>query len=459
MPADEKPNIIEGRFWLPGEENRRFYGRVEHDLDRGVRLHLVGSNLIELSPDGPVRPSPVDVIYGEALGGVPLTLQGVYPARWRISGLGGSGDDDVVDGFADRLLRGAHVPVEEEPQAAMARSSLKGLREFLIGGTVDGGPLAVPADDLAAEVLNVSLRDGTSLLLIAERRPILGPIDQSSEVVAAAQWTFDPPLPLSEVEERWMGPLQDLVLFATRSQSYVTGLGIDYDPSELHSSLSILGRANPRPREVPDVYALALNLRNVPDPGEVIRSWFELRDRVGPVWGLFFSALDRPESLLEDRLLGLLAFAEGCDRGLRDTAPLTDEEEKAAKEAVREALIDKRVRGIYSGAINHANSWTLRERLDHQIATAMESLGEFWDLDAELFSGQLSDTRNWLVHWGKRGANVVTDRQGMVDLVRSLIVVLYVNILRQLGLDAEAAADVIASGWRLEQLPLVERRG
>ncbi|MEX0972641.1 MAG: hypothetical protein WDZ46_05230 [Solirubrobacterales bacterium] len=109
------------------------------------------------------------------------------------------------------------------------------------------------------------------------------------------------------------------------------------------------------------------------------------------MWGLFFSALDRPESLLEDRLLGLLAFAEGCDRALRATAPLTDEEEKAARKAVREALTDKRVRSIYSGAINHANSWTLRERLDHQIATAMESLGEFWDLDAELFSGQLSD--------------------------------------------------------------------
>jgi hypothetical protein len=46
----------------------------------------------------------------------------------------------------------------------------------------------------------------------------------------------------------------------------------------------------------------------------------------------------------------------------------------------------------------------------------------------------------------------------MVDLVRSLIVVLYVNMLRQLGLDAEAAGDVIASGWRLEELPLVEPR-
>ncbi len=450
----EESNVIEGHFWLPGEEGRRFYGRLEHDLDRGVRLHFVGSNLIELSPEGRVQPGRVDVVYGEALGGAQLTLQGVYPAKWRLSGLLRSGDD-VVDGYADRLLRGGHVPVAEEPQVAMARSSLKGLREFLIGGTVDGGPLAVPEDDLAAEVLNVSLRCGTSLLLIAERRPRLGPVDQASEVLAAAQWSFDPPVSLSEVEERWIGPLQDLILFATRSQSYVTGLGIHSDPSEPRSSLSIIGRANPRPREVPDVYALALNLRDVPDPEVVIRSWFDLRDRVGPVWGLFFAALDRSESLLEDRLLGLLAFAEGFDRALRETTPLTNEEERAARKAIRRALTDMRVRTIYRGAINHANTWTLRERLDYLIARAMESLGEWWEIDVELLTSQLSDTRNWLVHWGKKGTNVVTAGHGMVDLVRSLIVVLYVNILRELGLDGEAAAKVIASGWRLEDLPPV----
>jgi hypothetical protein len=61
--------------------------------------------------------------------------------------------------------------------------------------------------------------------------------------------------------------------------------------------------------------------------------------------------------------------------------------------------------------------------------------------------------RNWLVHWGKGGARVVDDAAGMVELVRGLIVVLYVNLPLDLGLGADAAADVIGSGWRLEGRP------
>jgi hypothetical protein len=201
------------------------------------------------------------------------------------------------------------------------------------------------------------------------------------------------------------------------------------------------------------MYALALNLGDQDEPASIVESWFELRDRVGPVWGLFFAALDRPESLLEDRLLGLLSFAEGYDRALRSNQPLSEEQEKAAKAAIRKALTDKRVRAVYSGAVNHANSQTLRERLNFLITRATSVLGDWWDLDEDGLRDELYDTRNWLVHWGERGPRVIEDAQGIVDLVRRLIVVLYVNLLLDLGLDDEAAGDVIASGWRLEGLP------
>jgi hypothetical protein len=41
----------------------------------------------------------------------------------------------------------------------------------------------------------------------------------------------------------------------------------------------------------------------------------------------------------------------------------------------------------------------------------------------------------------------------MVDLVRRLVIVMYVNLLLDLGLDQDATAKVIGSGWRLEGLP------
>lgn len=123
MSAD--PEVIEGHFWRPGEEEHRFYGRLEFDLEHGVRAHFVDTNLTEHSPDGPARPGLVEVLHREGLGGMPLTLQGFYAPKWRLTGIRGSGDD-VIDGPVTRLLRGPHIAIGEEPRAAIAGSSLKG---------------------------------------------------------------------------------------------------------------------------------------------------------------------------------------------------------------------------------------------------------------------------------------------------------------------------------------------
>jgi hypothetical protein len=447
--VSEKPRIMEGHFWRP-DEGSRFYGRLEHDLERGVIAHFVDTDLIERSSDGPEAPAVVDTLWGEALGGMPLTIQDFRLTSWRLAGMRESGDD-VIDGTVTRLLRGVHLPAGEEPPAAITVASLKGLREFLLGGIVDGGPLPIPGEDLRGEVLNIALAEGVDLQLVVHRNPAVAGIDRHSEVVASAQWNLDPPLPLGELEERWIRPLCDLILFATRSQSYLASLNVNPDP-EGQGAIKVFQAADPRPRETPKVYALALNLADHEDPAELVRSWFELRRKTGPVWGLFFSALDRSESLLEDRLLGLLAFAEGYDRAMRTEAPLSKAEEKAAKAAIKKALPDKRVRAVYRAAVNHANTKTLRERLAFLIERATSVLYA-WDLDASLLCNQLYETRNWMIHWGERGVHVVDAAGEMVLLVRRLIVVLYINLLLDLGLDDEAAARVIGSGWRLEGLP------
>jgi hypothetical protein len=263
--VSESSEVIEGHFWRPGAHEHRFYGRLEYDLEHGVRAHFVDTNLIERSPEGLVPPGAIDVLHGKALGGVPLTVQGFYPAKWRLAGMRSSGDD-VIDGLVTRLLRGVQIPAGGELRAATATTSLKGLREFLIGGLVDGGPLPIPGEDLASEVLNVELCDGVSLLLSVARYPTLGGVDRHSEVVASAQWSLDPPLPLSELEDRWIRPLQNLILFATRAQSYLVSLSIQSDTDDYRSSIGVLQRPYPQPREVPDVYALALNLDDSEDP-------------------------------------------------------------------------------------------------------------------------------------------------------------------------------------------------
>jgi hypothetical protein len=449
--SSDSPVVIEGRFWLPTDRHRS-YGRIDYDAEHGIRLHLVDTNLTQWDDgSGPRGPGPVEVLLGESLGGQPLTVLGFYTTKWTYHGLG-PGGGDVLDGFAQRVLRGIHARSDNDLAAPSVTCSLYGLREFLVGGEVDGGPLPRPTDPHRAEMLSVDIAEGITLLLSAARQEHFNLEQESSEVRANAQWNLDPPLPLPRLERDYIRPLQDLILFATRRQSYVTGLTAHFKTGQ-PLMVEVLQQPYPPPRDAASVYALTLNLRDHHDPPALLAAWFTLRRKVGPVWEQFFAVLDRPESLLEDRLLGLMAFAEGYHRALHDQPPLSADDDKSAKKAVKSALKDKRVRGIYTVALGHANSQTLRERLDYLSARALGVLGDWWDLDAELFCAELSDTRNWLIHWGKRGKHVVEESQGMVDLVRRLIVVMYVNVLLDLGLDGEATAKVIGSGWRLEGLP------
>jgi hypothetical protein len=451
MRTDDSSETIEGRFWLP-DDRHRSYGRIDYDPVEGVRVHLVDTNLGRRTENGRLEgPGYVDVVHGETLGGTPLTLLGVYPTRSTRYGFGPSGGD-IVDAFASALIKGAHLMQIEDVSAQHYGLTMFGLKEFLTGGTVELGPLRPGTeDDDSSDRLKVPLPDGVELLLVASRRRSFSFDRQASELEASAGFTFDSPRSLPEVDRDYIQALQDLVLFATRRHCHVTSLSANGDHP--YDSVRVIRRPYPRPREAADVYALALNLSEHGDPAKIVADWYSLRQRIGPVWNVFFAALDRPESLLEDRFLGLLSFAEGYHRAIHDRPPLTRAQERAANKAIKQAIEDDTVRRVYKQALAHANSETQRERLDFLIGRAMDVLEDLWYLDRELFASQLIHTRNWLVHWGSRGKQTVEANAGMVELVRSMIVILYVNLLLDLGFDGDAAARVVGSGWRLEELP------
>jgi ApeA N-terminal domain 1 len=132
-------------------------------------------------------------------------------------------------------------------------------------------------------------------------------------------------------------------------------------------------------------------------------------------WGILV-ILDT--GLLEDRFLGLVAFAEGYHRALHDEPPLTLTAEKQGKKLVSEALKEHpEVRRVFTEALGHANSQPLRKRLEFFATQATTTLG--WELARDSFCSQVIHTRNWMVHWGDRGQHVV-EETGPPPLPRTL---------------------------------------
>jgi hypothetical protein len=153
--SPDLPMVIEGHFWRP-DDDHRFYGRIDFDHEKGLRLHLFDAHLTQWDDGGPRGPGAIDLLHGEELGGRPLTLLRVFPTNWSYHGYG-RGGGDVIDAFAETLLRCHHVHDDQELTGPLVTASLKGLREFLVGGMVDGGPLSVPEENMAATTLPVDL--------------------------------------------------------------------------------------------------------------------------------------------------------------------------------------------------------------------------------------------------------------------------------------------------------------
>jgi hypothetical protein len=431
----------EGWFWMPGDE-RRAYGRLECDLTDGPRLRLVGEGFVDYDTAPPKPILNVTAIHGETIGGVQLSVLDFWTATWSTPLELPQGA--VVEGPARSVLIGEHVASAADVTANYYVCRLYGLLEFAVGTIQERGPLDVPgADDEHSTPLNVALGDGVNLMLTAERRRGGRSVDFRSQVHVSAQFNMWPARSLPELERDYVQPLQDLVLFATRRQSYLTALSA---LPESGRAVEALSAADPRPHDTRDLVLLPLNLREHEDPAAVVRGWYDLRARVGPVWETFFNALGREYIPAADQFIPVVSFAEGYHRAIRGECPPLDQAEHREALKVMRKAVGGRLWQIYGAPLKYANARSQGMRLGDLIDRALEVVPD-WRLDAGLFRKQVVDTRNWLIHWGDKGPNTVEDPGERALLVHRLVVVIYANLTLDLGFDGSAAERVIRKGW------------
>jgi hypothetical protein len=438
----------EGWFWLL-DDDEPFYGSMRHTAPDGPRFHFVGRERLKIIPWPRTEEPEPRTLHGTTLEGTALTVNGFLPTHAAWSGSGGSD----VDGVAESVVRGAHIAQDAAVEVTALVATLHRLPELLTGTQIEPGLLDPRRDSGTpspkGDHLGVTLDDGVELLLHAGTQVSGTWQQQTSTVEATVQITVAEPQPTNQVERAYVDGMLELVGFATRRSSRVRSLAF-HTPER---AFTVLRKPWPQPdlRER-ELYSIALNLAEVDDAVELIRSWFSLRTQVGPVWSLFFTTVDDPHLLLENRFLNLMAFAEGYHRALRDRPPLTADQEKAAKAAIKDALPDRTVRKVFNDAMLHANTQPQGDRIDELVKEAVAALG-FWQVDAETFRREAVQTRNWMTHWGNRTRHVADDPARLLKCTRQLELVLYVALLRDLHLPDKETKQVVGRGWRFEGLP------
>jgi len=405
-------------------------------------VHLLESPL----PAGPMDAFHVDILHGESLGGWPWSLfdgelvvpRSITPSNARTA--------DIV---FETLIRGGHFTDLESVTGTIARFAVHGLRELLRGGDFGEPLLSVTVDEESHDQLIVEMPWG-SLQLVAEGTQTQWSRDETRMAVRAhAQMQFGNALPLSAVDAL-VETLRDLVIFARTRPSHLTGLMLlgEAGAAERAGEFRVIRQPESNPQETrTSGPPLILNPAMVPDVYALIRAWFGLREKLGPVWRLLFTATVNPWLMPESQLLNLTGFAEGYHRTLHDEPPLSDDDAATSVQAMLAALNDERDRDVFRGALVHANSQSQRARVRWLARRAAAALTE-WGLDVARLTSEIVDTRNWLTHWGERGQYVCEGNE-LTRLISQLYFVLATNILLDLGLDEENVAAQLALRMRL----------
>jgi hypothetical protein len=432
----------EGRFWLPGSDAKSA-GWIDYRPDRGVAVHLLESPL----PATPMDEYRLDVLHGESLDGWPWSLFDGELVGPRTITPGNARTADIV---FDTLVRGGHLDGRADVVGTIASVAIHGLRELLRGGNFGAALLSVTADEECSDQLIVEMPWGSLRLLAAGTQTKWSRDETRIAVRAHVQMHFDCPLGLSDVEAL-VEPLRDLVTFARTRPSHLTRLALlgEAQPGRRTPEFAVIRRPDSDPKDADTGGPpLILNPAIVPDPHALMRAWFELRERLGPVWRLFFATTVDPWLTLESQLLNLTAFAEGYHRALHDKPPLTEHDAATAVAAMLDTLSEERTRKVFRGALDYANSQSQRVRVRWLARRAAAALPD-WHFDVARLTTQVADTRNWLTHWGERGEHVCEDEE-LEQLIARLYLVLAANVLLDLGLDEGNVVEQM--GMRMQLL-------
>jgi len=476
---------IEGVWWTPGEQARS-YGTLTVER-RAVTLMLCDS-----SRPGPPAPDDVGVLHGESLDGQPLTLLDAFTIHrrdWITSG------HNVERLTAGTLLIGAEVTAADELVFARAVLRLRGLREWMSASSLslDGRHSVVgPRQHFQTPTPRRGWREhmrrwsrdrhrrrreqapplvvhvqGAALTFGFTREAGGTPFRDVSEYDAEILLELDTAAPLPEWSERWLRPLVDLLVLANREQCVIESFVAVIDEPALaeavHPATRVAApdsvwsrreveviRPDPvelREREIEPFRHMLLPLASFRSRAvDVLPLWFDIHRRLGGAAAFFFGTLNVGRSYQENRLLNLLAFAEGYHRTFLDALPFAADVHDEVVARMLWTLEDRTQRDHYGTRLRYANEQSLRQRLRQLIERAAEVIPEL-RAQAATLRNELVDTRNQYTHFGEPGQNVLgtAELHGRVD---RFLLVLEVNLLRDLGIEDELIPKLVVYAYQ-----------
>jgi hypothetical protein len=445
------PFELQGFWWDASDHGQAgpVFGHLKYEPDGGIDLEMFEwQGMINSAAT-----STASALFGQSLKGVPCTVFDAIEVN-RQSHLPGA--HSRGEWRSSVMAHGAWIKDRSRVPARKVVVTWRGLAEWLSRASETPRQRG-QVMNRDAEPLTIDLSDGTRLTVGFDAWRENGQFEEGQKWIASI--AIEPAVlsTLGEIEERYVFPLRDLVLFGTEEQTVTDSLtlyGLDEVESDLvegaRRAVEIVVQDSSRPLVAE---RNAFNHLLMPfavwagDPGALIERWLDLHGKLGKAANLLFATLNNWPAYVENRFLNLTAFAEAYHRTLHDSPPVTPDEHEVATEQMLQALPTNKLRNHYGPRLKYADEQGLRARMKELFRRAGQAVEDVEGWRAGGLPDSLVETRNALTH--RAGSDEKTlEGSALFWATKRLLVVLQINILLDLRLSSEVAAACIAQRHR-----------
>jgi hypothetical protein len=453
-------------WWVPDTPDRRAVGELHFDTTDGPRLTL-------FDPLPGVRAARFrsPTLIGETFDGVALTL--LRPVVVQQTSV--LGHDRVRTQLRGQvLLRGGHANSPEDVVVPRARVRLSGLRELCFQPWPHNDQLVYFLGSEGPAERHVEVAGGSLTFLhsMSRNKTKFG---ESSEEDVEVLIEASEPVPLDEFEERWVRPLEALVIVASRAPSSLQSFTLlleDPDAAELvhpairrgsnpqiwnETHIEVLTETPGLSAQPPSEYEhLLVPFAALADGShEFISRWWDLYVELG-VAAVFLIGAFGSRMFLENKLLTEMSFLESYHRAKHGKPRIASEDHEQNVNAMLATVEDKAQREHYRQKLRYAAEQNARQRVKSLVRRAHRTLPLVPNLNAKL-ADQLIDTRNALTHFDPTGPPALAGSD-LFYVVARLELVIRTNLLLDLQLGPTKVNELVSTSY-FNQVPLLDITG
>jgi hypothetical protein len=444
-----------GFWWLPDFPNDRLVGTVTYGPRRGFEVELVGA-LLGLEK-GPAAWGLFDV-WGQTVRGKPVTLLGAHQTSLQTH-MPGYATSKIE---ASRGIVGGHYPNIDEVLVHTVDLQF----DYL---TAWAGQSGITERSAANNTWEVTIAPGNSV-----------PLGQSEEITTElVPYVFhnrsrtelrleercelrlhaDSPRSFPHFDAL-ISAVRILLTFAagqaahprqTKAQTPDKTAEINGKP--LWREIEMI-RAIHIPRDLREINAedMLFTLRDLePQPAKTFETFLTVRERLQPVFDLFFPTYFYPDMPPPQQFLNLVYATEALHRVTVGGQYQTDEDyESGLKKELHDAIpssVSEDFRQSLTTKLGFLHEFSLRKRLRDLLQKYNELVSPYIPKHGQ-FVEAVSEARNCLVH--ATTGRIVPEYVELWKLAQQLGMLLEVTLLSEIGFQQERVRSIIARGRRAQ---------